>query len=143
MAKTKRRTSSEIDGVQYNRAKNWQIILSLGSNATSMAFNTLIGLISYLGNSGYGITVAIVGVVLTSCRVFDGIVDPFIALLIDRVNTRFGKLRIFMSIGFLLRTLAVFMLYVWGSGHFGMPFFIAMYLLYIYSATLLAMWRPI
>ena len=133
MAKTKRQTSSEIDGVQYNRAKNWQIILSLGSNATSMSFNTLIGLISYLGNSGYGITVAIVGVVLTSCRVFDGIVDPFIALLIDRVNTRFGKLRIFMSIGFLLRTLAVFMLYVWGSGHFGMPFFIAMYLLYIFG----------
>ena len=75
MAKTKRQTSSEIDGVQYNRAKNWQIILSLGSNATSMAFNTLIGLISYLGNSGYGITVAIVGVVLTSCRVFYCIAD--------------------------------------------------------------------
>ena len=131
MAKARKLTASERDGVQYNRAKRWQIMMAMGSNSTAMAFSSLLGLISYLANSGYGIMVAAVGMVLTACRVFDGVVDPFLALLIDRVNTRFGKIRLFMSIGFLIRTVAVYMLYIWGSGRFGMPFFIVMYLLYI------------
>lgn len=131
MAKARKLTASERDGVQYNRAKRWQIVMAMGSNSTAMAFSSLLGLISYLANSGYGIMVAAVGMVLTACRVFDGVVDPFLALLIDRVNTRFGKIRLFMSIGFLIRTVAVYMLYIWGSGRFGMPFFIVMYLLYI------------
>lgn len=100
MAKARKLTASERDGVQYNRAKRWQIVMAMGSNSTAMAFSSLLGLISYLANSGYGIMVAAVGMVLTACRVFDGVVDPFLALLIDRVNTRFGKIRLFMSIGF-------------------------------------------
>lgn len=78
-----KRSQSEIDGVHYHKAKGWQVALGLMCCGTGVAFSSLIGMISYLANSGYGIVVGAVGIILTASRVFDGIIDPFIALLID------------------------------------------------------------
>lgn len=131
MGKRKKLSASEIDGVSYHRARWWQIALGQTNGLISSAFGVMIGVISYLANSGYGVVVSVVGIILTVSRVFDGLIDPFIALVIDKMDTRFGKIRIMMTIGFLIRTFAVFMLFVWGSGKFGIVFFIVMYLVYI------------
>ena len=32
-------------------------------------------------------------------RIFDGVIDPIIALVLDKMNTRHGKIRIFMTAG--------------------------------------------
>ena len=128
-----KRSQSEIDGVHYHKAKGWQVAMGLMCCGTGVAFSSLIGMISYLANSGYGIVVGAVGIILTASRVFDGIIDPFIALLIDRMEIRFGKIRIMMTVGLLIRILAVFMLYVWGSGKEGPVFFVVMYLIYIFG----------
>ena len=131
MGKSKKLSASEIDGVNYHRARWWQIALGQTNGLISSAFGVMIGVISYLANSGYGVVVSVVGIILTVSRVFDGLIDPVIALIIDKMDTRFGKIRIMMTIGFLIRTFAVFMLFVWGSGKFGIVFFIVMYLVYI------------
>jgi len=131
MAKAKI-TQSEIDGVTYRRAKTWHIALSQLNNGSSMIFYILIGYISYLQTGAYGIAVAVAGVLLTVTRVFDGLIDPVLALLIDNTNTRFGKLRLFLLGGWVIRTAAALILYVWGSdGSHGILFFILIYLIYI------------
>lgn len=130
-------SASEVDGVQYRKAKTWQIALSQFNNASAMVFYTLVGLMSYVGNEGYGIVMASIGVILTVTRVFDGLIDPFLALMIDKVNTKFGKLRLFMSIGWVIRSIAMYMLFIWGSGRgFGVVYFIILYSIYIVGSSI-------
>ena len=130
-------SQSEIDGVQYRRAKTWQIALAQMNSGASMCFYMLIGYANYVGNVGYGMLMASVGVVLTGTRILDAITDPLISMLIDKTNTRFGKIRLFMLGGWLLESLAILMLYNWfsGQGH-GMMMFIVLYVLYIIGYTM-------
>ena len=137
MARIPRPTASEADGVAYRRAKTWEIALSQMNNGSAMIFYTLVGLMSYLQNAGYGIAVAVAGIILTATRVFDGLVDPLLALIIDKVNFRFGKLRFFMLTGWAIRSLAILLLFVWGSGKgFGVVFFLVVYVVYIVGSSL-------
>lgn len=130
-------TQSEIDGVQYRHAKTWQIALSQLNSGSSMAFFTLIGMISYLANEGYGIAVALTGFILTATRIFDGVIDPAIALFIDKINTKHGKIRLLMLVGWLIRAFAAFLLFVWGSGKgHGVVMFVIMYMVYIVGSSL-------
>jgi Na+/melibiose symporter-like transporter len=133
----KKLSQSEIDGVQYRRAKTWHIALSQLNSGSAMAFYTLIGMISYLANAGYGIAVAVTGFILTATRIFDGIIDPVLAIIIDKTNTKHGKLRILMFIGWVIRAFAAFLLFVWGSGKgHGIVMFIIMYMVYIVGSSL-------
>lgn len=131
MGKTKR-TQGEIDGVQYRRARTWEIALSQLQSGTSMAFYILMGMATYVAQSGYGIALTVAGIVLTATRLFDGIIDPFLAVWIDKFNTRFGKLRILLLMGFGIRSIAVLMRFVWFSnGNHGIILFIVLFLINI------------
>jgi GPH family glycoside/pentoside/hexuronide:cation symporter len=137
MARNPKQTASEADGVTYRRAKTWEIALSQMNNGSAMIFYVLVGLMSYLQNSGYGIAVAAAGLILTVTRVFDGVIDPVLALVIEKVNFPFGKLRFFMLGGWLIRSLAILMLFVWASDTgLGAAFFIAMYVVYIIGSSM-------
>ena len=108
--------STTQDGVTYRRAKGWRIAFSASSSGLmGMTFYILMGYASYVANVGYGIATAIVGVILTATRILDGVTDPLVAFLIDKTKTKFGKIRIWVTIGWLVETLAVFMMYVWAS----------------------------
>lgn len=136
MARAKQLSASETDGVQYRRAKTWQIALSQMNNGSAMIFYVLVGLMSYLQNAGYGIAVAVAGVILTGTRILDGLIDPLLALVIDRVEFPFGKLRFFMLLGWTVRSVAVLALFVWGSGHdSGALYFIVVYVIYIIGSS--------
>jgi Na+/melibiose symporter-like transporter len=137
MSKKQKMSQSQGDGVEYRRAKTWRIALSQMNSGASMTFYILMTYASYVANAGYGIATAVVGLILTSTRILDGFTDPLIALLIDKLNTRFGKIRIFMVGGWLLETLAIFLMFVWGSGKgFGIPMFVAFYIIYIIGYTM-------
>jgi Na+/melibiose symporter-like transporter len=56
-------------------------------------------LISYYATGIVGIAVALVGVLLTSMRIWDAVTDPILAMLIDKTRGRFGKYRPFIAIG--------------------------------------------
>lgn len=138
MTKNKSVCSEDVTPIDYYRkTAYWQIILSQMNNASAMIFHFLIGMISYLANEGYGILIAVVGIILTVTRVFDGLIDPFIALIIERINTKYGKIRLFLVLGWTVRSLAVLMLFVWGvKGDLGIFYFIIMYLIYIIGSSL-------
>ena len=102
----KKPTASEVDGVQYRRAKTWQIICYACNALVGMSVYSLIGMASYSASIGYGITTAAVGIILTCTRILDGITDPLLAFVYDRVNTKFGKLRVLLIAGYLIEAVA-------------------------------------
>ena len=133
----KKPTASEIDGVQYRRAKLWQIICYACNGLVGMSVYSLIGMASYSASIGYGITTAAVGIILTCSRILDGITDPLLAFVYDRVNTRFGKLRILMVTGFLIEALALYGMFTgFSSKGLGLPVFALLYIVYIIGYTI-------
>lgn len=137
MAKTVKPTQSEIDGIQYRRAKLWQIILYSCNALVSMSVYSLIGYANYAGMIGFGLTAAFIGIVLTCARIFDGITDPLLAFLYDKVDTKFGKLRILMAGGFAIEAVALLLMFdMMSSKGFGAAAFILLYALYVIGYTI-------
>lgn len=130
-------SQSEIDGVQYRRAKLWQIIMVASSGFVGMGFYCLIGLASYTASIGFGIATVAVGGILTFTRIFDAVTDPMLAFIYDKVNTRFGKVRVLLIGGWLIMVFATLMMYNWaaGKGH-GVVVFVLLYVIYIIGYTL-------
>lgn len=139
MAKEKL-TQSEIDGVQYRRAKLWQIILVAFNAFNGMAMYFLIGLASYSASIGYGIATLVVGGLLTFTRIFDAITDPLLAFVYDRVNTPFGKVRPLLLLGWLIQSAGVLCMFNFFSskGH-GVGMFLLFYMVYVIGYTMVNM----
>lgn len=133
----KKPTASEIDGVQYRRAKLWQIICCSCNALLGLTVYSLIGMASYSASIGYGITTAVVGVILTGSRIIDAITDPMVAFIYDRVNTRFGKIRILLWVGYFIEALALWLMFDgMSSKGFGLATFTLLYLLYVVGYTI-------
>ncbi|MBR5110884.1 MAG: MFS transporter [Clostridia bacterium] len=133
-------TPAGQDGVQYRKAKLWQIILIAFNALNGMAVYFLIGLASYSASIGYGIATVAVGGLLTFTRIFDAITDPLLAFLYDRVNTRFGKVRPLMLLGWLVQSVGLyFMFNLFSSKGHGIPVFLACYMLYVIGYTIVNM----
>ena len=132
--------SGENGKLQYRRARVWQIILTATSGMVGMSFYFLTGMASYSANVGFGIATLAVGGILTFTRIFDAVTDPLLAFVYDKVNTRFGKVRILLVVGWLVMAFAVLMMYNWaaGKGH-GVVAYIGLYVIYIIGYTLFNM----
>lgn len=139
MAKQEKLTASQQDGVQYRRAKTWHVATSQLVGAAGMCFYMLMTYATYIGNSNYGILVGVTGVIITLSRLFDGITDPIIAYVIDQFQSKHGKIRIFLLIGWALMALATTAMCNWGAGHLsgaaGLAFFVVCYMVYIIGYT--------
>ena len=133
----KKPTASEVDGVQYRRAKLWQIILCACNALLGLTVYSLIGMASYSASIGYGVATAAVGVILTATRIFDAITDPLVAFLYDRVNTKFGKVRVLLVGGYVIEALALWLMFdVMSSKGFGVVTFTLLYMLYVVGMTI-------
>ena len=134
---SKKLTASEIDGVAYRRAKTWQIVLYACNGLVGMSMYSLINLASYSASIGYGITTIVIGYILTCTRILDGVTDPMLAFIYDRVNTRFGKLRVLLVAGYLIEVFALLCMFSLFSGKgFGWIVFTFFYIIYIIGYTI-------
>lgn len=135
----KKLTAAELDGVQYRRAKTWQIALSQLNGAAQMCFYMLLTYATYIGNGNFGILLAVTGVIITASRIFDGVTDPLCAYVMERFNSRFGKVRVFMLIGWACMAAATTLMCNVFPGKFsgaaGVVVFILCYVLYIIGYT--------
>lgn len=137
---SKKLSASEIDGVQYRRAKLWQIILHACNAFVGMSVYSLIGMASYAASIGFGIGTAVIGVILTGTRILDGVTDPMLAFLYDKVNTKFGKIRILMIVGFAIEAVALLCMYDWAAGKgLGTVAFVLFYVIYVIGYTIVNM----
>lgn len=133
----KKPSASEVDGVQYRRAKTWQIICYACNAFVGMSVYSLIGMASYSASIGYGITTATVGIILMLARILDGFTDPLLAFVYDRVNTRFGKLRVLLISGYLIEAVGLLCMFnLCSSKGFGLPVFALTYIIYIIGYTI-------
>ncbi len=133
--------------VTYRKAKTGHIILSQMTGIMQMAFYVLLGYAVYIGNLGFAIATGLVGVLITLSRIFDGITDPIIALIIEKFNSKFGKMRFFLFLGWFFMALATTLMCNLVGGKFsfgpdetfsnpmGILSFILIYMVYIIGYT--------
>lgn len=129
-------TQRQIDGVDYRHAKLWQIILYAFNGFVGMSAYTIIGMASYAASIGFGIATATIGIILTCTRILDGITDPLLAILYDKVDTKFGKLRILLVSGFVVEAVALWLMFdgLASKGH-GVVIFVILYIVYVLGYT--------
>lgn len=134
---SKKPTASQVDGVQYRRAKLWQVILYACNGLVGMSVYSLINLASYSASIGYGVSTLVIGYILTCTRILDGVTDPLLAFVYDRVNTRFGKLRVLLVSGFFIEGIALLgMFSLFSSKGFGWITFTLLYIVYVIGYTI-------
>ena len=130
-------SQNETDGVIYRKSPMARIAFSQMGGACTGIVCILMTYVSYLANAGYGIAVALAGVLITCTSVFDGITDPIVANIVDNVNTKFGKIRICMATGWgLLALVQYLMFYTMANHNLGPVVFFILYCLYIVAYTL-------
>lgn len=129
----------ENNKIIYKRAKMSHIAFSQLFGAASMCFYMLMTYATYIGNVNYGIIVAVTGVIITVSRLFDGITDPLVAFIIERFDSKFGKVRIFLFFGWGIMACATTLMCNIGPGHLngilGLIFFVVCYAIYIIGYT--------
>ena len=124
----KKNDMSSVDGVAYRKAKLWQIILYAANALCGSSVFMLINQASYAASIGFGVSTAVIGVILTATRILDAITDPLFAFIYDRVNTKFGKLRILIMTGFFIEAVALSLMFdFFVDKGFGVPVFIVLY----------------
>ncbi len=75
-------------------AKLYEIVgFSFNDASTNVVFITLSVYFLVYATSYYGMSAAIVGLIMTATRLFDAVTDPIIGVLIDKTNTRIGRFR--------------------------------------------------
>lgn len=122
----------------YNDVETWRIaFFALNNTATNMY---MMGMtyVSYYATGVAGLLVTVVGVVLTSMRLWDGITDPIVGYFIDKTDGKFGKFRPFMIIGNII--LGVMMMVIYYTTQlvpvqYRLLYFIFTYALYIIGYT--------
>lgn len=124
---------------QYITCKPWQLILWPLHSTTSSFFFILSMFMSYIATGGYGILVTTAGLIATGTRMFDGLIDPFVSLFTDRLNTKFGKVRVLIVLGRGIQSLSCVAMYYWGIAlGGGAVLYTLIYLVYIIGGTISA-----
>jgi Na+/melibiose symporter-like transporter len=96
-------------------------------------------LVSYYATGVIGIAVVLVGILLTSMRVWDAVTDPVIALMVDKTRGRFGKYRPFIAIGNAGMAVSIALLFFTThklpqAGR--LPYFLFLYVMYVIFYTM-------
>lgn len=125
----------EQNKVQYRKATPWRLVLWPLSGGVNNMFVILMIFTSYIATGGYGLAVTVAGLIATSSRMFDAITDPLIALAADKLKTKYGRIRIFLGIGYTTMVLAVLIIFFWGIGN-GIVVYTLAYMLYIIGYTI-------
>lgn len=125
---------------QYKTADPWRVILWPISAGVSNMYMMLMLFTSYIAAGGYGMAVALAGMIITGTRIFDAVTDPIIAFVGDRFKSRYGRVRIMMTVGYTCIVVSVLVLFFWGIGQ-GVLVFTLAYILYIIGRTIFAVGR--
>ena len=121
-----------------HRAKTWEIGFFSLNNMSTNLYMLLMNSISYYLVGIVGIGVVLAGSIVTIMRVWDGVTDPFVGMIVDKTNTKFGKNRPFIVIGNVILFLTTFIMFrVIPTTPTGIrfPVFIVLYMVYIIGYT--------
>lgn len=121
-----------------HRARFWEIAFYALNNTSTNVYFMIVASISYFLVGIVGLGAVLAGSIITMMRVWDGVTDPFIGMLIDNTNTKFGKNRPFIVIGQIILFSTTFIMFRWIptlSAGVRFPAFIVLYCIYIIGYT--------
>lgn len=124
--------------IHYNRAKLWQIGFFSLNNISTNLFMLMMASISYYANGIVGIAALTVSYLVAAMRIFDGITDPMIGFIIDKTDSKFGKFRPSMVIGYVFMatsTMILFHTLHLVPKNWSIPYFVLIYIFYILGYT--------
>lgn len=121
-----------------HRAKLWEIGFYALNNTSTNLYMSLMAYITYYLVGIIGVGVVLAGSFVTIMRVWDGVTDPFVGMVVDKTNSKFGKNRPFIVIGNLILFSTTFLMFhfvpnLGSSVRFIV--FIIIYLVYILGYT--------
>lgn len=128
----------EDQATGLHRAKGWEIGFFSLNNLSTNLYLLLMNSISYYLVGIVGIGVVLAGSIVTIMRVWDGVTDPFVGMIVDRTNTKFGKNRPFIVIGqaiLFITTFLMFRIIPTVNPSIRFPVYIVLYMLYIIGYT--------
>ena len=134
MAKVKQ--PLEENGI--HRAKMWEIMMYALNNTSTNTYMMVVGYISYFLIGIVGLASVLAGSIVTIMRVWDGVTDPFVGMMVDKTNGKFGKNRPFIVIGQIIMFVTTFVMFNFipkmGTG-VRFVAFIIIYMVYILGYT--------
>ena len=134
MAKVKQ--PLEENGI--HRAKMWEIMMYALNNTSTNTYMMVVGYISYFLIGIVGLASVLAGSIVTIMRVWDGVTDPFVGMMVDKTNGKFGKNRPFIVIGQIIMFATTFVMFNFipkmGTGVRFIAFII-IYMIYIVGYT--------
>ena len=100
-----------LEEQQLNRAKLWQIVLFTLNNSSTNIYMFAFGFVTYYSTGLVGLTALFVSQIMGYIRIFDGLIDPAIGVLIDKTDTKFGKYRPIMVLGNIITVISFLILF--------------------------------
>lgn len=93
---------------------------------------------SYVAVGVYGATTVLAGTIITGTRMFDAITDPIIGVLSDKLNSKFGRLRPLMVLGYAICSIVLLAMFKigLGGGENRVWVFATLYIIYIIGYTI-------
>ena len=89
------------EGGVYRTASMKTMLLACATTGGKNVFYVLMMYAGYMANEGYGILLAITGIITMVKTIFDGVCDPIVAAIFDRMPVgKLGKIRKFLLIGY-------------------------------------------
>lgn len=104
-------TNQQIGEEKYHRAKQWEIALFSLNNSSSNLYLFAFGFLTYYATGIAGFSTLVVSQLLGAIRLFDGIIDPGVGIIMDKIDTRWGRFRpiiLVSNIGLILSFLLLF-----------------------------------
>lgn len=99
----------QVNQEKYHTAKWWQIALFSANNSSTNIYLFAFGFVVYYATGLVGLAMLFISQLMGYIRIFDGVIDPAIGVLIDKTETRFGKYRPIIVLGNLI-TVASFLI---------------------------------
>lgn len=120
---------------RYRTAPPLAMILGCATSGGKMVFYVMMMMTGYVANSGFGVAVALTGVLATVKAWFDGGIDPILAAIFDKLKVgKFGKIRVFLAAGYIIQAICAILMFNVLAGKFtgvaGIVVYILLYFLF-------------
>ena len=131
------------EGGIYRTASMRSMLLACATSGGKTVFMMLMSYAGYMANAGYGILVMLTGIIMTVKTIFDGVCDPVVAAVFDRMKVgKLGKVRKFLLIGYGVTVLsAILMFHILANkfdGALGVFIYCAHFALFVIGYTILS-----
>ena len=98
-------------GENYKVAATWQVMLLPMNSVANITFMILMMYVSYYAAGPVGLGTVTASLVITGSRFFDAITDPIVGFILDRTHGKFGKVRPFFVLGYLLLSISTIVMF--------------------------------